>query len=119
LALDVVLGLLRSGSGPRESPQVGLGLFTCFGMSQSEENVGDDRSIEIDDGLFFIVSLGRKTTSGLVNRQFLDLRVLAARITFLIRLPSLIPFHCHNDDGCSPSMLKLINAPTPVTFIQS
>ena len=83
-------------------------------MSQSEENVGDDRSIEIDDGFFFIVSLGRKTTSGLVDRELLDLGVLAARITFFIRMPISIPFHGRNDDECSPSMLKLINAPTPV-----
>jgi hypothetical protein len=87
-------------------------------MSQSEENVRDDRSIEIDDGFLFVVCFGRETSSGLVDRELLDLGVLTARIAFLIRLPISIPFHGRNDDECSPSMLKLINAPTPVTFIE-
>lgn len=87
-------------------------------MSQSEENVRDDRSIKIDDGFFFIVCLGRETSSGLVDRELLDLGVLAARIAFLFQLRSSIPFHGRKDDQCSPSMLKLINAPTPVITIK-
>jgi hypothetical protein len=39
LALHVVLRFLRSRFGPRELPEVGIGLFTCVRLSQSEEDV--------------------------------------------------------------------------------
>jgi hypothetical protein len=46
------------------------------------QHVGNDRGVQVEDGLFLIVLLGRQTTGSLVKPERLDLRVLTSSITF-------------------------------------
>jgi hypothetical protein len=47
-----------------------------------DQDVGNDRGVQIEDGLFFVVFLGGQTTRSLVKPERLDLRVLTSSIAF-------------------------------------